>query len=50
MAAKVEALLDLVGELPDLTAHILSGERPGALQAALLGRGTEAGGTLIKAA
>jgi isopentenyl phosphate kinase len=50
MAAKVEALLELVRELPGLTAHIFSGERPGALQAALLSPGQQAGGTRIEKA
>jgi hypothetical protein len=48
MAAKVEGLLDLVGELPGLKAHILSGERPGALQAVLAGDGSRVGGTLVE--
>jgi isopentenyl phosphate kinase len=48
MAAKVEALVALADELPGLTARILSGERPGALQAALAGRPEAAGGTLIE--
>ena len=49
MAAKVEGLLALVDELPGLKAHILSGERPGALQAVLMdGGGAQAGGTLIE--
>jgi isopentenyl phosphate kinase len=50
MAAKVEALLALVQDLAGLQAHILSGERPGALQAALVGEGDRTGGTLIEAA
>jgi isopentenyl phosphate kinase len=48
MAAKVEGLLELVRELPGLKAHILSGERPGALRAVLMDSGDQAGGTLIE--
>jgi isopentenyl phosphate kinase len=48
MAAKVEGLLELVGELPGLKAHVLSGERPGALHEALLAGGDGPGGTLIE--
>jgi isopentenyl phosphate kinase len=36
MRAKVEQVVTLVQELPGLTAHILSGEREGALEAVLL--------------
>jgi len=48
MAAKVQILVDLVSELPGLTAHLLSGERPGALSAALSGPVGAGGGTLIR--
>jgi isopentenyl phosphate kinase len=48
MAAKVQGLLDLVEELPGLKAHILSGERLGAIQDALLEGGDWSGGTLIE--
>jgi isopentenyl phosphate kinase len=47
MLAKVELMVDLVGELPGLEVRLVSGERPGALQAALLGS-EFAGGTLIR--
>jgi isopentenyl phosphate kinase len=48
MAAKVQGLVELVGELPGLKAHILSGERPGALEAVLMGRSDQVVGTLIE--
>lgn len=49
MAAKVERLVGLVRELPSLKAHVLSGERPGALQSVLEGHLERANGTLIEA-
>ncbi len=45
MAAKVRAMLDLVQAYPDLTVRLVSGLRPGAIRAALLG--TDTGGTLV---
>lgn len=45
MASKVRAMLDLVQTTPSLTVHLLSGLRPGAIRASLLGEA--AGGTLI---
>jgi isopentenyl phosphate kinase len=48
MAAKVQILVELVSELPGLTAHLLSGERPGALAAALTGPAGAGGGSLIR--
>jgi hypothetical protein len=47
MLAKVELMVDLVRELPGLEVRLVSGERPGALQATLLGS-QSAGGTLIR--
>jgi isopentenyl phosphate kinase len=47
MLAKVEEMIELVHELPDLTVHLVSGERSGALQAALTAP-EAAGGTLIR--
>ena len=46
MAAKVATVVAMARELPGLEAHVLSGERPGALETALL-RPKEAGGTTI---
>lgn len=48
MLAKVEAMVDLVRELPGLTVHIISGERPGALETALLHPARSVGGTRIR--
>ena len=48
MLAKVEEMVALVRELPGLTVHLLSGEQPGALQAALCGPTERVGGTLIR--
>ncbi|MCW5849110.1 MAG: isopentenyl phosphate kinase family protein [Anaerolineae bacterium] len=45
MAAKVRAMLDLVETYPHLTVHLVSGLRPGAIEAALLGHSTR--GTLL---
>jgi isopentenyl phosphate kinase len=47
MAAKVEEMVRLVRELPDLSVHLLSGERQGALNLALGDSGDRAGGTVI---
>ncbi|HFD39365.1 MAG TPA: isopentenyl phosphate kinase family protein [Anaerolineae bacterium] len=47
MRSKVEAMVDLVRRMPGLTVHLLSGERPGALRAALL-EPEAAGGTVIR--
>jgi isopentenyl phosphate kinase len=47
MLAKVEEMVDLVRELPGLTVQLISGERRGALETALLQPGS-AGGTLIR--
>jgi hypothetical protein len=46
MAAKVEGLVAVLRRQPGMQALILSGERPGALQTALL-HPEEAGGTSI---
>jgi isopentenyl phosphate kinase len=48
MLAKVEEMVTLAREMPGLTIRLLSGGRPGALQAALCGRAGQAGGTLIR--
>ncbi len=48
MLAKVEQMVALVRELPGLTVNILSGERAGALQDALLVPPEAAAGTLIQ--
>jgi isopentenyl phosphate kinase len=48
MLTKVEEMVDLVRELPNLTVHIITGEQPGALEAALLDPERGAGGTLIR--
>jgi len=48
MLAKVEEMVVLVKDLPGLTVHLISGERPGALEAALLGPQGSVGGTLIR--
>jgi isopentenyl phosphate kinase len=48
MLTKVEEMMGLVQDLPGLVVHLISGERVGALEGALL-RSTEAvGGTLIR--
>ncbi len=46
MLAKVEAMVDLVREMPGLRVRLLSGERPGDLENALL-QPEAAGGTVI---
>mgnify|MGYP001110137494 CR=1 FL=1 len=46
MAAKIEGVVSLLRRQPEMQALILSGERPGALQSALL-RPEEAGGTSL---
>ena len=48
MLAKVEQMVALAREMPGLAVHLLSGERPGALQDALCGPADEVGGTLIR--
>lgn len=48
MLSKVEQMLGLVRELPELVVHLLSGERAGALEAALLQPTGAAGGTVIR--
>jgi isopentenyl phosphate kinase len=48
MLAKVEEMVALARELPGLTVHVLSGERPGALQDTLCGLVGQGGGTLIR--
>ncbi len=48
MLAKVEEMVTLARELPGLTVHLLSGDRPGALQGALCGPADRVGGTLIR--
>lgn len=48
MLAKVEEMVGLVRELPGLTVQLISGERPGALAAALIGPPSAASGTLIR--
>jgi isopentenyl phosphate kinase len=47
MQAKVEEMVELVRALPGLTVQIISGERNGALQAALADPDRSPGGTLI---
>jgi isopentenyl phosphate kinase len=47
MLSKVEQMVSLVQELPELTVHLISGEQPGALEAALLGPAAAQGGTRI---
>jgi isopentenyl phosphate kinase len=49
MLTKVETMVRLVQEVPGLTVHILSGLRPGALQARLARPELASGGTLIRA-
>jgi isopentenyl phosphate kinase len=48
MLSKVEQMLGLVRELPGLVVHLLSGERAGALEAALLQSTGAVGGTVIR--
>lgn len=48
MLAKVAEMVDLVRELPELTVNILSGERTGALETALLSAPGSAPGTLVR--
>ncbi|MEJ2209810.1 MAG: isopentenyl phosphate kinase [Anaerolineae bacterium] len=48
MLAKVEEMVALARELPGLTVHLISGEQPGALQAALGDAPDQVGGTLIR--
>lgn len=48
MLAKVEMMVDLARELPELTVSILSGERAGALEAALLSSPEASPGTLVR--
>jgi isopentenyl phosphate kinase len=48
MLAKVEEMVALVKELPGLSVRLISGERVGALEAALHGQAQAAGGTLIR--
>ncbi|MFN2226630.1 MAG: isopentenyl phosphate kinase [Anaerolineae bacterium] len=48
MLAKVEEMVALARELPGLAVHLISGEQPGALQAALCGPPGQGGGTVIR--
>jgi isopentenyl phosphate kinase len=48
MLAKVEMMVDLARELPELTIHILSGESAGALEAALLSTPESCPGTRVR--
>jgi isopentenyl phosphate kinase len=48
MLAKVEEMVGLVRELPGLTVHLISGERPGALETVLRRPAEALGGTLIR--
>jgi isopentenyl phosphate kinase len=48
MLAKVEEMMDLLRDLPELTVHLLSGERAGALEAVLLRHCEAVGGTVIR--
>jgi hypothetical protein len=48
MLAKVEEMVELVRELPELTVHILSGEKAGALESALLSPAESVSGTLVR--
>jgi isopentenyl phosphate kinase len=48
MLSKVEEMLALVREQPDLVVHLLSGERAGALEGALLHATGAVGGTVIR--
>jgi isopentenyl phosphate kinase len=47
MLTKVAEMVHLARDLPGLTVHILSGERKGALEAALLDPDNVSGGTMI---
>jgi isopentenyl phosphate kinase len=47
MQAKVEAMVELVREIPGFTVHLISGERSGSLESALVEPGVAVGGTLI---
>ncbi len=47
MLAKVEEMVALVREFPGLTVRITSGQRPGALEAALREPGSATGGTVL---
>jgi isopentenyl phosphate kinase len=47
MQTKVEEVVHLARELPGLTGHIISGERPGALEGVLLDPTTAVGGTVV---
>lgn len=48
MLAKVEEMVRLVRELPDLEIYFLSGERPGAVRMALSDKPETAGGTRLR--
>jgi len=48
MLSKVEEMVDLVRTLPGLTVHVLSGERRGALETALLFPSEASAGTVIR--
>jgi isopentenyl phosphate kinase len=48
MLAKVEEMVRLVHELPELEIYFLSGERPGAVRMALSDRPETAGGTRLR--
>jgi len=48
MLAKVEEMVGLVRDLPQLTVHIVSGEQSGMLQTMLLSPDEATGGTLIR--
>jgi isopentenyl phosphate kinase len=48
MQSKVEDMVHLVRELPELTVRIISGEREGALETVLLDPAKFAGGTVIR--
>ncbi|MFC2031181.1 isopentenyl phosphate kinase [Chloroflexota bacterium] len=47
MLTKVEQMVKLAQELPGLVIHLVSGERPGALETALIGPAQRVGGTTI---
>jgi isopentenyl phosphate kinase len=48
MQTKIEEVVNLVRELPGLTAYLISGERQGALESILLDPATSRGGTVIR--
>ena len=48
MLAKVEEMVSLLQDLPEMTVHLISGERPSALAAALLEGEGAGGGTLLR--